>query len=278
MNTLSKRKIRVLIAVLILALAITLVVTLRDSVSPTAEVDELWPENGPVVAMIDGREYRYDPVYLYRLTGCVFDEDPYAIVYEYGGSHVWSIESPNPLVGFGGNDSSVGYVISWDYFWRNSEFGVENPVRGDIGLTMAENAVRLELIYLEQVGKPIDRIVKPKYIKEGREATMDGAEYYLHQKYPGLSEKEAQEQASKDLGPGDELGYNEANLAYCVMMNKSKFKEGQSVNSYLRQAKPYIKKHAMIASYSFPDHTSDDYGTRPTMDELMEKYNVEMIY
>ena len=274
MNALSKRKKGILAAVLALVIALT--VYIYDRVSTTAEADELWPENGPVVAMIDGREYRYDPVYLYRLTGCVFDEDPYAVVQIGLGDPYPTAEIVNPVSG----TENIGYIISRDYFWRNSEFGVENPVRGYPGLTMAETAVRLELMYLEQADKPIDRIVKPKYIKEGREATMKSAETFLHEKYPWCSEKEAQAQALADLSPGDELGYDEEkrNLAYCVMMNKSKFKEGQSVNSFLRQAMPYIEKHAMIASYYFPDHTSDEYGTRPTMDELMEIYHVEMIY
>ena len=202
MNALSKRKKGFL--TIVLALVMILVASLYDRVSTTAEADELWPENGPVVAMIDGREYRYDPVYLYRLTGCVFDEDPYAVVQIGLNDPHPTAEIENPISG----DENIGYIISRDYFWRNSEFGVENPVRGYPGLTMAENAVRLELIYLEQVGKPIDRIVKPKYIKEGREATMDGTEYYLHQKYPGLSEKEAQARALNDLSPGDERGYD----------------------------------------------------------------------
>ena len=269
-------KIKVL--VIVPALVIALVCSGFFFISSTAAdvgVDALWPENGPVVATIDGREYRYDPVYLYRLTGCVFDEDPYAVVQIGLGDPYPTEEIVNPVSGA----ENVGYIISRDYFWRNSEFGVENPVIGVPGLTMAENAIRLELEYLVQADKPVHKNVKPKYIKDGREATMKGAEEYLHKRYPGLSEKEAQERALRDLAPGDELGYNKANrnLAYCVMMNKAKFKEGQSISSYLRQVAPYIEKHALIASYSFPDHSSDDYGTRPSFDELMEIYHVEMI-
>lgn len=36
----------------------------------------LWPENGNVIATVGGKEYRYDPVYLYRLTSSVFPDDP----------------------------------------------------------------------------------------------------------------------------------------------------------------------------------------------------------
>ena len=280
MKAIFKSKKRLFAAVLVFALVVALAAYLCNRaffVSSTAvDVEDLWPENGPVIATIDGREYRYDPVYLYRLTGCVFDDDPYAVAQEYGGTHVWDIESPNPLVGFGNDDATDGYILSWDYYWRDSENCIENPVTGFSGVTMAENAVRLEIMYWEQADKPIDKDVKPEFIKDGREATMKSADEYLHKKYRGLSKEKAREQAMCDLGPGDEVGYNDANLAYCVMMNKAKFKEGQSVNSYLRQAEPYIEKHAMIASYSFPD--VDDFSPRPTFDELMEKYNVEMVY
>lgn len=276
MKALLKSKKRVLAVVLVLALVIALVCSGFFFVSSTAAdvgVNALWPENGPVVATIDGREYRYDPVYLYRLTGCVFDEDPYAVA-QCG----FDLPCPTEPISISKTEnigSSTGYILSRDTFWRNSESGVENPVPIP-GLTMVENAVIFELKYFEQVDKPVDKNVKPKYIKDGREATMKGAENYLHERYPGLSEEEAQAQALVDLCPGDDQGYNDDDLAYCVMMNKAKFKEGQSISNYLRQVAPYIEKHALIASHSFPDHTSDEY--RPTYDELMEKYHVEMVY
>lgn len=279
MKAMFKRKKRLFAVVLASALVVVLAAYLLDRAffvpSTAADVEDLWPENGPVIATIDGREYRYDPVYLYRLTGCVFDDDPYAVVQEYGGCHVWNVESPNPLVGFGSDDASDGYILSWDMFEFNSESSIENPVIGNTGLTMAENAVGLEIMYFEQMDKPVYEGVKPEFIKEGREATMKSADEYLRKKYRGLNLEKAREQALNDLVPGDEVGYNDANLAYCVMMNKAKFKEGQSISSYLRQAKPYIEKHAMIASNYFPD--IDDYGTRPSFDELMEIYHVEMI-
>ena len=283
MKVMFKSKKRLFAVVLAVALMIALAAYLLDRaffVSSTAvDVDALWPENGPVVATIDGREYRYDPVYLYRLTGCVFDDDPYAVVQIALGDPYPTegvVESPIPMSETESAGSSAGYILSWDTFRRNRESCVDNPVMGYPGLTMAENAVRLEIMYWEQADKPIDKDVKPEFIKDGREATMKSADEYLHKKYRGLSKEEAREQAMRDLGPGDKDGYNDANLAYCVMMNKAKFKEGQSVNSYLRQAEPYIEKHAMIASYSFPD--VDDFSPRPTFDELMVKYNVEMIY
>lgn len=282
MKAMFKRKKRLFAVVLASALVIVLAAYLCNRAfflsSTAADVDALWPENGPVVATIDGREYRYDPVYLYRLTGCVFDDDPYAVVQVALGDPYpteGAVESPIPMSEAENAGSSDGYILSWDMFEFNSESSIENPVIGNTGLTMAENAVRLELKYFEQMDKPVYEGVKPEFIKEGREATMKSADEYLHKKYRGLSEEEAREQALNDLVPGDEVGYNDANLAYCVMMNKAKFKEGQSISSYLRQAEPYIKKHAMIASYSFPD--INDYGTRPSFDELMEIYHVEMI-
>lgn len=282
MKAMFKRKKRLFAVVLASALVVVLAAYLLDRAffvpSTAVDVEDLWPENGPVVATIDGREYRYDPVYLYRLTGCVFDDDPYAVVQVALGDPYpteGAVESPIPMSEAENAGSSDGYILSWDMFEFNSESSIENPVIGNTGLTMAENAVRLELKYFEQMDKPVYEGVKPEFIKEGREATMKSADEYLHKKYRGLSEEEAREQALNDLVPGDEVGYNDANLAYCVMMNKAKFKEGQSISSYLRQAEPYIKKHAMIASYSFPD--INDYGTRPSFDELMEIYHVEMI-
>ena len=72
MKAIFKSKKRLFAAVLVFALVVALAAYLCNRaffVSSTAvDVDALWPENGPVVATIDGREYRYDPVYLYRLT------------------------------------------------------------------------------------------------------------------------------------------------------------------------------------------------------------------
>lgn len=43
---------------------------------PPSDPDDLWPEQGEVIAVIEGKEYRYAPNYLYRLTGACFAEDP----------------------------------------------------------------------------------------------------------------------------------------------------------------------------------------------------------
>lgn len=285
MRALFKSKKMLWAVLIVFSLAAVLAVCLYDRAVldslADVDVDDLWPENGPVIATIGGREYRYDPVYLYRLTGCVFADDPYAVVesdIDVGWLTEGTLESLDPTP----KDQHIGaptaHILSRDTFWIHSDSCVENPVVTP-GLTMAENAVRFEIEYLDQIGKPIEKHVQPNLIKEGRERTMNGAAEYFRKKYRGLNEEDAQKQALQDLGPGDDFGYNDADLAYCVMMNKAKFKEGQTVSRYLRQVTPYIEKHAMIASYSFPDYFSDDYiSSSRDITFLMKKYNVEMVY
>ncbi|MDO4541802.1 MAG: hypothetical protein Q4C00_03100 [Bacillota bacterium] len=83
------------------------------------ETKALWPENGEVIATIDGKEYRYDPVYLYRLTGCVYPQD------------------------YVKNSTDIR-----DYGVKNtSTFGVLYDSR----YTAAESAVLLELYYLDKI-------------------------------------------------------------------------------------------------------------------------------
>ena len=233
----------------------------------SADVEELWPENGPVVATIDGREYRYDPVYLFRLTGCVFTEDPNVIT---GGGITDPAATPEII--------NAPQRVIYDIIKVDSENSLENPAVY-WGMTMAENAVLLELRYRENTDRYMDRHVLPHLITKARRGYMNDSYTYFHEKYSGLSEAAAQKQAQSELGPGNEFGYNDSEVAYYLLMEKAKFKAGQSTNSYLRQVQPYIKKHSLIASMSLgPDHP-EDHEPREPMDKetLMKKYNVQMV-
>lgn len=71
------RKGRLLVLAVVLVLVIAALIWyffLRDK--PPQNPDDLWPEQGEVIAVIEGKEYRYDPIYLYRLTNACFAEDP----------------------------------------------------------------------------------------------------------------------------------------------------------------------------------------------------------
>ena len=67
------RKGRLVVLLLVLALVLWYFL-LREK--PPADPDKIWPEQGEVIAVIEGKEYRYDPNYLYRLTNYCFSEDP----------------------------------------------------------------------------------------------------------------------------------------------------------------------------------------------------------
>ena len=69
------RRVLPLIVVVCLIGALGTVFYLRTIKEPPPTPDELWPEQGDVIATIDGKEYRYDQVYLFRLTGYWFPEN-----------------------------------------------------------------------------------------------------------------------------------------------------------------------------------------------------------
>lgn len=282
----SKKKLLAVIIIIALVMGVIgLCIYLYDRgvFVSSDDVAELWPENGPVVATIDGKEYRYDPVYLYRLTGCVFPEDPWTLAMISGQFPTTGAIDPTDTSPTDTADIPSDYIISWDMFNLNSESAIFNPV-GIPGITMAENAILFELQYREQVNKPIDRDVTSNLIRDGRRGTMESVSAYFHEKYSGLSEEEAQKQALSELGPIHPDYYQDANsyIAYYLMMEKAKFKEGQSTDSYLKEASPYIKKHSFIASYSTPKLYPEDSESPASLlkkynDSLMEKYNVEMV-
>ena len=273
MKTLFKSKKVFFIAltvviVLLVLIAFTVYFYNRGGFVPAADVEELWPENGPVVATIDGREYRYDPVYLFRLTGCVFTEDPNVITRNISETDIdatpETINAPERVI--------------YDMITVDSEDSLENPVVAG-GMTMAENAVLLEFWYRENTEGHMDRHVLPHLITKARRGYMNDSYTYFHEKYSGLSEAAARKQALSELGPGNEFGYNDSEVAYYLLMEKAKFKAGQSTYSYLRQVQPYIKKHSLIASLCLgPDHPEDHEPSEPRDKEtLMKKYNVQMV-
>ncbi len=121
------KKILIMISVLIIIIGVILVWFFLFRGKPSSDPDKLWPEQGEVIAVIEGKEYRYDPIYLYRLTNYCFSEDPNKPVTDLFGIH------------------GVGF----------------SPVGVFFGKTQAEAAVCLELTYKE--GK---EIYKDKPIEE----------------------------------------------------------------------------------------------------------------
>lgn len=77
----------------------------------------IWPEEGEVIATIDGVEYRYDPVYLYRLTGGYFADDPGKLATE---DHVFHINTINfsPIL----SEKSLGEnVVLLELLYKEAE-------------------------------------------------------------------------------------------------------------------------------------------------------------
>lgn len=71
-----KGKKTVIIGIIVAAAALVVVGLFALEYTKSHSYTNLWPEDGEVIATVDGKEYRYDPVYLYRLTNCVFPDDP----------------------------------------------------------------------------------------------------------------------------------------------------------------------------------------------------------
>lgn len=113
----KKRKLWLLISGIIVVICILMpsIIFFRDY--SFQNPDELWPENGKVIAIIDGREYRYDPVYLFRLTNCVFPDN--------------EKQDSRDIIDFG-----LG--------------GTDTPgLTREAGSTLEDNALLLELCYID---------------------------------------------------------------------------------------------------------------------------------
>ena len=274
------RRVLPLIVVVCLIGALGTVFYLRTIKEPPPTPDELWPEQGDVIATIDGKEYRYDQVYLFRLTGYWFPEnyrestlDPEHPIEVLGGTLARQQHTP-----YWGNDGA-GYGVFW-------------------GDTWAENAVCMELLYQEGITRNENGTMKMQSKKDTiEELTHDlciNLKFYLedYETLPG----------SIDLIP---YGYEDPYGNGLIPFDRVAFEPGQSFYDYCQDDAPYIEKLYDIHECSnwllyysqqfngllsqedieeinqqvLPEYESlrDELLVPRLKDALMEKYNVQMM-
>ena len=276
------RRVLPLIVVVCLIGALGTVFYLRTIKEPPPTPDELWPEQGDVIATIDGKEYRYDQVYLFRLTGYWFPEnyrestlDPEHPIEVLGGTLARQQHTP-----YWGNDGA-GYGVFW-------------------GDTWAENAVCMELLYQEGItrDKTNAETMMPKEdaIKEITSCLRDSLEFYSenYDTIPGIVDR---------VITGHEYPRDDVMIPF----DRVAFQQGQSLNSYYRDNAPYIEKLYYLNECANIFLEKDNYlqirdllsqevieeanqelflqypGLRDDFliprlrDSLMEKYNVQMM-
>ena len=239
---------------------------LNYEVQPVEE--DLWPQRGEVIAVIDGREYRYDPIYLFRLTGDIFGEDPFESAY-YDGDN-WYI----------------------DYKKRSEMF---TPVHGSLvgeSQSYGKLAVFLELLALEYERENLSREDLAEIELPGKWFENREEEYDFRTSIRGQSEE------AHDDAPTEEQRDD-----YLTMMKRARFSEDQTDIEYLHDERlvPYIEKDenitaisgkyfadALKENLSAPEYerivaTTDHFrhGSEELADGvwtyLAEKYNVENI-
>lgn len=274
------RRVLPLIVVVCLIGAVGTVFYLRTTKEPPPTPDELWPEQGDVIATIDGREYRYDQVYLFRLTGYWFPEnyrestlDPEHPIEVLGGTLARQQHTP-----YWGNDGA-GYGVFW-------------------GDTWAENAVCMELLYQEGItrDKTNAETMMPKEdaIKEITSCLRDSLEFYSenYDTIPGIVDR---------VITGHEYPRDDVMIPF----DRVAFEPGQSFYDYCQDDAPYIEKLYDIHECSnwllyysqqfngllsqedieeinqqvLPEYESlrDELLVPRLKDALMEKYNVQMM-
>ena len=274
------RRVLPLIVVVCLIGALGTVFYLRTIKEPPPTPDELWPERGDVIATIDGREYRYDQVYLFRLTGYWFPEnyrestlDPEHPIEVLGGTLARQQHTP-----YWGNDGA-GYGVFW-------------------GDTWAENAVCMELLYQEGItrDKTNAETMMPKEdaIKEITSCLRDSLEFYSenYDTIPGIVDRVI----TGHKYPRDDV---------MIPFDRVAFEPGQSFYDYCQDDAPYIEKLYDIHECSnwllyysqqfngllsqedieeinqqvLPEYESlrDELLVPRLKDALMEKYNVQMM-
>lgn len=274
------RRVLPLIVVVCLIGAVGTVFYLRTTKEPPPTPDELWPEQGDVIATIDGREYHYDQVYLFRLTGYWFPEnyrestlDPEHPIEVLGGTLARQQHTP-----YWGNDGA-GYGVFW-------------------GDTWAENAVCMELLYQEGItrDKTNAETMMPKEdaIKEITSCLRDSLEFYSenYDTIPGIVDR---------VITGHEYPRDDVMIPF----DRVAFEPGQSFYDYCQDDAPYIEKLYDIHECSnwllyysqqfngllsqedieeinqqvLPEYESlrDELLVPRLKDALMEKYNVQMM-
>lgn len=207
--------------------------------------DEIWPENGKIIALIDGKEYRYDPIYLYRLTGINFSENKSEPLPEYAKKQELCYSSCGTL----------------------------------FGNTQQENAIFLELLYIEGKDLSTNNTNQVNSIKTYLNERKSALDYYQTDKSISVEQKNAylnlhneakfqQEQDDndffKDLAPYGEkyCTIDNASASLCTYENISQILEGdtEQLNAIFSDIETEYEK-----SKEFFFHY------------LMNKYEVEMI-
>ena len=273
------RRVLPLIVVVCLIGALGTVFYLRTTKEPPPTPDELWPEQGDVIATIDGKEYRYDQVYLFRLTGYWFPEN-------YRES---TLDPEHPIEALGGIPSRQYYS---PYYQDDASYGI---FWGD---TWAENAVCMELLYQEGITRNENGTMKMQSKKDTiEELTHDlciNLKFYLedYETLPG----------SIDLIP---YGYEDPYGNGLIPFDRVAFEPGQSFDDYYRDDAPYIEKLYYLDECSiwllqdssqlngllnqevieeanqelFLEYFAlrDEFLVPRLKDALMEKYNVQMM-
>lgn len=269
----------ILLLVGIFAAAAVIIYT--QSYKSSQDPDELWPEQGDVIATIDGKEYRYDQVYLFRLTGYWFPED-------YRES---TLDPEYPIEALGGILPRQQHS---PYYQDDASYGI---FWGD---TWAENAICLELLYREAKEQYFHNathfLSKKDTIEELTHDLRTNLKFYLedYETLPG----------SIDLIP---YGYEDPYGNGLIPFDRVAFEPGQSFDDYYRDDAPYIEKLYYLneCANSFLEKTNyfqirnllskeereeanqelflEYFGLRDNFlvprlrDALMEKYNVQMM-
>ena len=265
------RRVLPLIVVVCLIGALGTVFYLRTIKEPPPTPDELWPEQGDVIATIDGREYRYDQVYLFRLTGYWFPE-------KYRESTLDTYEGEEYRQGYTPYITNAYYGIFW-------------------GDTWAENAVCLELFYREAKKQYLHNATHFLSKKDTIEELIGDMRSRLtsfldtyHGALPGMIEDEKRIEETAGIG-----------------FEQVCFEPGQSLNDYYRDDAPYIEKLYYIneCANNFLEKNNgmqirdllskeereeanqelflqypglrDEFLVPRLKDALMEKYNVQMM-
>lgn len=175
------------------------------------ESDDLWPEKGRVIAEIQGKEYRYDPIYLYRLTSAYFADNP-------------------DLPDDGENMYHMNAFQSIDY-----------------GHTLGEVAVALELLYLEALETaPINALTgtTSEFPEERQWDWETLVEYQRERKtYEQIEDTKAKEQEQKEHEKTYLDAFSTEQLDRLIQRHKeSKFWSFQSDEAFFENLGAYETK------------------------------------
>lgn len=133
-----KKFLNKIIALLIVVFVVGFCGIISLTIAP--DQSEIWPEEGKVIATIDDVEYRYDPVYLYRLTSGYFADDPEAPATENNVFHINTIYF-SPIL----SEKSLGEnAVFLELMYKEAEaiFNEEISERTNPGILSEEDEFR----------------------------------------------------------------------------------------------------------------------------------------